>query len=141
MRKEAEMAKDDFYCRNWLVKRVKGPAAAKAFPVDSTLTIGRQHGRRFMMAWFDDEHFLHVVTGLFLDENGDLVAPPLGAEDLASGLTWIVQVRALEELQQIEADFMPAGKHTGEGAIENNLSGSWGAEAPPPPGPGGTGSV
>jgi hypothetical protein len=133
MRKEAEMAKDDFYCRNWLVKRVKGPAAAKAFPVDSTLTIGRQHGRRFMMAWFDDEHFLHVVTGLFLDENGDLVAPPLGAEDLASGLPWTVQILGLEELQQIQADFMPARTRPKNDAIENNLSGSWGAEAPPQP--------
>jgi hypothetical protein len=133
MRKEAEMATADFYCRNWLIQRVKGPTAAKAFPVGSTLTIGRQQGERFMMAWFDDKHDLHVVTGLILDESGSLVAPPLGAEDLASGLPWTVQIRRLEELQQIEADFMPAGKHTGEGAIENNLSGSWGAEAPPQP--------
>ena len=125
------MATADFYCRNWLVNKVEGPAAAKAFPVGSLLTIGRQHGKRFMMAWFDDKHDLHVVTGLILDESGNLVGPPLGAEDLASGLLWTVQIQALEELQQIQADFMPT--HPGNKQIENNLSGSWGAEAPPQP--------
>lgn len=125
------MATADFYCRNWLIKNVVGPAAAKAFPVGSTLTIGRQHGKKFMMAWFDDEQSLHVVTGLILDESGSLVGPPLGAEDLASGLPWTVQILGFEELQQIQADFMPA--RSANDAIENNLSGSWGAEAPPQP--------
>lgn len=123
------MATADFFCRNWRIKDVKGPAATKAFPVDSTLTIGRQHGKRFMMAWFDDENILHVVTGLILDKNGSLVA--LSAEDLASGLLWTVQVLGFEESQQIQADFMPT--YPGNDAIENNLSGSWGAEAPPQP--------
>lgn len=122
------MATAEFYCRNWLINKVVGRAAAKAFPVGSTLTIGRQHGKRFMMAWFDDEQSLHVVTGLILDESGSLVA--FDAEDLASGLPWTVQIQALEELQQIQADFTPT--HPGNKQIENNLSGSWGAEAPPP---------
>ncbi len=125
------MATEDFYCRNWLIKKVVGPSAAKAFPLDSLLTIGRQHGKRFMMAWFDDEHNLHVVTDLILDESGSLVSPPRGAEDLASGLLWTVQILGLEELRQIQADFMPA--QPVDEAIENNLSGSWGAEAPPQP--------
>lgn len=123
------MATAEFYCRNWLINNVVGRAAAKAFPVGSTLTIGRQHGNRFMMAWFDDEQSLHVVTGLSLDENGSLVA--FDAEDLASGLPWTVQIQALEELQQIQADFTPT--RPGNQEIENNLSGSWGAEAPPQP--------
>ncbi|HEX3128320.1 MAG TPA: hypothetical protein VH394_13400, partial [Thermoanaerobaculia bacterium] len=71
---------------------------------------------------------LHVLTGLTLDDQGGLTAPE--CQDLATGSRWIISITYIpataDEPANIKGVVYPASGHS-----EGDLSGNWGAEAPP----------
>jgi hypothetical protein len=120
------MATAEYYCRTWNFFEASGPdTARKAYPLGSTVTIGQQRNNgKFMLSWADRYDILHVLTGLTLDENGLLTA--ISTEDLATGTSWKITISANEDLERIAATVSSID-------IEGNLTGAWGAEAPPHP--------
>lgn len=118
------MATAEHYCRTWVFFEATGSKTAhEAYPPGTTVTIGRQGDEKFMLSWTDVHDVLHVLTDLTL-QDGALAGPPLGTQDLATGDSWLIEITARD-------DHRIAGNVSSLG-VESNLTGAWGAEAPPP---------
>jgi hypothetical protein len=130
------MTTPEDFCRTWIF-RSEDPSVQKAYPDGSTVVIGGQfeeEGKlKFMLAWVDRDRELHVLTDLTLDALGKLAAS--ASQDLATGLKWSISIAytpaTADEPAIIKAEVGPAFLHS-----EGDLSGNWGAEAPPRDGDG-----
>lgn len=127
------MARPEDFCRTWTFKNA--PEVQKAYPEGGTVTIGRQYEegkQKFMLAWTDMDGDLHVLTELTLHEHGYLHAAE-GSPDLATGRKWRIRIYHSNNTDHhvIEGTVAPA-----DPIHEGDLSGNWGAEAPPREGEG-----
>lgn len=131
MRKDTDMATAEYYCQTWIFNEASGfKTVTQAYPLGNTVTIGKQIGGKFMLAWADLQDVLHVLGDLTLDVDGCLVGSPSGTMDLYTGSLWAIKISAKEELRQIRATVSPINCHD---CVEGNLTGAWGAETPPRP--------
>ena len=121
------MATAEYYCKTWIFFEATGSNKVhEAYPLGSTVTIGRQGKEKFMLAWTDLHDVLHVLTDLTWKDDGCLAGPELGTKDLATGDPWLIEITAKEDSDQIAGTVSSL-------EIEGNLTGAWGAEAPPHP--------
>jgi hypothetical protein len=121
------MPAEDF-CRTWTFNGSEGPRAQDAYPIGSRIAIGKQAGGNFMLAWTDLGGELHVLTDLTLHERGYLISD--GSRDLSSARIWSIRIDLVRssERDTIVATVLPA-----DAGVEGNLTGNWGADAPPKP--------
>jgi hypothetical protein len=125
--KEMEMRGEE-YCGRWIFfKEPSANANPTAYPPGQELMVGRQDRSngddQFILAWLDSHKILHVLVGVTLQPDGSLAGQE--ARDLLNDSTWSITIRH-ENLQITAA----VGK---SGFGEGNLTGHWGADAPPPP--------
>jgi hypothetical protein len=121
---------EEYYCRIWtFIQSNGGPKAEVAYPIGSTMAIGKQPGDRFMLAWTDAELVLHVLTDLTLQE-GNLIA--VGSRDLATDAKWTITIQNPGDGKPTIVAMVSKANSSNEG----DLSGNWGAEAPPREGEG-----
>lgn len=119
------MPTPDFYCRTWTFKNASGANSGAAYPINGEVRIGRYDGK-FMVTWADPES-VHVLLDLTLEE-GKLSSP--SAVELGTQNLWIVQIQEGQSSQgnlRIDATVSDLSNEGGE----SNLTGNWGAEAPP----------
>ena len=121
------MATADYFSRTWKFFEANGPAGPEAYPPGGTIVIGMMRlTGELMMAWADRGDGLHVLTGL-RPVGGALAG---NAVDLMTGSSWNVEIQPEEELNRIIGTVNPVRD---PGDVETNLTGGWGAEAPPTP--------
>lgn len=128
------MAIPEDYCGIWTFKGSVGPNADKAYPLDGQVRIESLAGGggELRMVWTDSDQVDHELTGLTLNELGHLTAT--NARDLATDRHWniTIQFSSTWKGPRIQATMTAATPGVGEG----DLSGNWGAEAPPREGEG-----
>lgn len=123
------MSTPEYYCRIWTFTGSNGPKAQVVYPDRGTMAIGKQPGDRFMLAWTDMDQVLHVLTDLTL-QDGNLVA--VGIPDLATNDKWTITIQNPGEGKPTILAAVSKANSSNEG----DLSGNWGAEAPPREGEG-----
>lgn len=122
------MSAPEDFCRTWTFNGSEGPRAQDAYPVGGRIAIGKQAGGSFMLAWTDHGGELHVLTDLTLHDRGYLISP--GSRDLSSGRVWGIRI---DLARSSERDTITATVSPADAAVEGNLTGNWGADAPPNP--------
>ena len=122
------MATPEDFCRTWTFNGSEGPRAQDAYPIGGRIAIGKQAGGNFMLAWTDQGRELHVLTDLALHELGYLFAD--GSRDLATGKTWHIKI---DLSKSSERDSIAGTVFSANPIHEGNLTGNWGADAPPNP--------
>ena len=113
----------DFYCRTWTIKNT---TTETAYPINGTVKIDISHEELFEVAWTDSHSLPHVLVGLTL-ESGVLTG---SASELNTPHRWVVQIEEGDSDQEVlRINATVRFPHPGVG--QGDLSGNWGAEAPP----------
>jgi hypothetical protein len=126
------MATGDEYCGTWIFRELadEPPSVRRAYPRGKPLKIEPQeaHRDRFTLAWVDADENRHVLEGLTLS-NGKLRGQKV--HDSFSGMEWDITITHPEQHQLRGTVSQP--ESTQNPQHEGNLTGNWGADAPPPP--------
>lgn len=125
------MATAEDYCRIWAFIGCEGPDAHQVYPEGRTVVIERQPEERFKLTWTGTDKE-HLLDGLTLDESGHLIGNDI--PDGATGTRWNITIQLSNTWKRnlIQATVKAVGR---VGVGDGDLSGTWGAEAPPKPDP------